>query len=69
MRRIERDYLQVEIYTDVVFLEFGVHFVAVHDNVDSTRGENEFAAIRYLFNEMLARDRSKRRTTSRVLYP
>ena len=39
------------MYTDVVFPEFGVHFIAVNDGVDSTRGESEFTAIRNVFNE------------------
>ena len=60
MSRFGRDYLQVGMYTDVIFPEFGVHFVAVNDNVDSTRGENEFTAIRNVFNEMHARDTSKK---------
>ena len=60
MSRLGRDYLQVGMYTDIVFPEFGVHFVAVNDGVDSTRGENEFAAIRNVFNEMFARDTSKK---------
>lgn len=60
MSRLGRDYLQVGMYTDVVFPECGVHFVAVNDGVDSTRGENEFAAIRNIFNEMFARDTSKK---------
>jgi hypothetical protein len=37
-----------------------VHFIAVNDGVDSTRGENEFTAIRNVFNEMYARDTSKK---------
>ena len=60
MSRLGRDYLQVGMYTDIVFPEFGVHFVAVNDGVDSIRGENEFAAIRNVFNEMFARDTSKK---------
>ena len=60
MSRFGRDYLQVGMYTDIIFPEFGVHFVAVNDNVDSTRGENEFTAIRNVFNEMFARDTSKK---------
>jgi len=51
MSRLGRDYLQVGMYTDIVFPEFGVHFVAVNDGVDSIRGENEFAAIRNVFNK------------------
>lgn len=60
MSRFGRDYLQVGMYTDVVFPEFGVHFIAVNDGVDSTRGESEFTAIRNVFNEMYARDTSRR---------
>lgn len=60
MSRFGRDYLQVGVYTDVVFPEFGVHFIAVNDGVDSTRGDNEFTAIRNVFNEMFARDTSKK---------
>jgi DNA invertase Pin-like site-specific DNA recombinase len=60
MSRLGRDYLQVGMYTDIVFPEFGVHFVAVNDGVDSKRGDSEFTAIRNVFNEMFARDTSKK---------
>ena len=60
MSRLGRDYLQVGMYTDIVFPEFNVHFIAVNDSIDSIRGENEFAAIRNVFNEMFARDTSKK---------
>jgi len=60
MSRFGRDYLQVGMYTDVLFQELGVHFIAVNDGVDSTRGDNEFTAIRNVFNEMYARDTSKK---------
>lgn len=60
MSRLGRDYLQVGMYTDVIFPEFNVRFIAVNDGVDSTKGDNEFAAIRNIFNEMYARDTSKK---------
>ena len=60
MSRFGRDYLQVGMYTDILFPDFGVHFVAVNDGVDSIRGDNEFTAIRNVFNEMYARDTSKK---------
>lgn len=52
MSRFGRDYLQVGFYTDMLFPDFGVHFVAVNDGVDSTRGENEFTAIRNVFKNI-----------------
>jgi DNA invertase Pin-like site-specific DNA recombinase len=60
MSRFGRDYLQVGMFTDVLFPSLGVHFIAVNDSVDSKRGDNEFAAIRNIFNEMYARDTSKK---------
>lgn len=60
MSRFGRNYLQVGMYTDALFPDFGVHFIAVNDGVDSTRGENEFTAIRNVFSEMYARDTSKK---------
>ena len=60
MSRFGRNYLQVGMYTEMLFPEYGVHFIAVNDGVDSVRGDNEFAAIRNVFNEMYAKDTSKK---------
>lgn len=60
MSRFGRDYLQVGMFTDILFPNFDVHFIAINDGVDSTKGDNEFTAIRNIFNEMHARDTSKK---------
>jgi len=60
MSRFGRDYLQVGMYTDVLFPELGVHFVAVNDGVDSTRGDSEFTAIRNIFNESFTFSKDKK---------
>ena len=60
MSRLGRNYLQVGMYTEMVFPEYGVHFIAVNDGVDSTKGDSEFTAIRNVFNEMFAKDTSKK---------
>ena len=44
----------------MLFPDFGVHFVAVNDGADSTRDENEFTSIHNVFDEMYARDTSKK---------
>ncbi len=44
MSRIGRDYLQVGFYTEVMFREKGVRFIAIANGVDSAvQGSNEFA--------------------------
>lgn len=60
MSRFGRNYLQVGMYTEMLFPEYGVHFIAVNDGVDSVRGDSEFTAIRNVFNEMYAKDTSKK---------
>lgn len=60
MSRFGRDYLQVGMYTEIMFPEHDVHFIAVNDGVDSTQGENEFTPFRNIINEWYARDTSKK---------
>ena len=56
MSRFGRNYLQVGMYREMLIPEYGVHFIAVNDDVDSVRGDSEFTAIRNVFNEMYAKD-------------
>ena len=60
MSRFGRDYLQVGMYTEIMFPEYDVHFIAVNDGVDSTKGDNEFTPFRNIINEWYARDTSKK---------
>ena len=60
MSRFGRDYLRVGMYTEIMFVGKDIRFIAVNDNVDSERGENDFTAIRNLFNEFYSRDTSKK---------
>ena len=61
MSRVGRDYLQVGFYTEVMFREKGVHFIAVANSVDSDKTESaEFAPFLNIINEWYIRDSSKK---------
>ena len=62
MSRLGRNYLQVGFYTEMLFPQKGVRFIAVNDNVDSASDgmDNDFTPLRNLFNEWLVRDTSKK---------
>ena len=60
MSRLGRNYLQVGMYTEMIFPQKGVRFIAINDGVDSAQGENDFAPLRNIFNEWLVRETSKK---------
>ena len=60
MSRLGRNYLQVGMYTEMIFPQKNVRFIAINDGVDSAQGENDFAPLRNIFNEWLVRDTSKK---------
>ena len=60
MSRLGRDYLQLGMYTEIMFPEHDVHFIAVNDGVDSKQGDNEFTPFRNIINEWYAKDTSKK---------
>ncbi len=60
MSRLGRNYLQVGMYTEMIFPQKGVRFIAINDGVDSAQGGNDFAPLRNIFNEWLVRDTSKK---------
>lgn len=68
MSRIGRDYLQTGFYTEVMFRQHNVHFVAIANSVDSDdQNSNEFAPFLNIMNEWYLRDLSrKQRTAIRV---
>lgn len=61
MSRLGRNYLQVGFYTEILFPDKGVRFIAVNSNVDSDSPvENEFTPFLNIMNEWYARDTSKK---------
>ncbi len=65
MSRLGRNYMQVGMYTDIVFPENDVRFIAINDNVDSdVQTEFDMTPIRNFCNELFARDTAKKIKTT-----
>ena len=61
MSRLGRNYLQVGMYTDIIFPENDVRFIAVNDNVDSAiQTEFDMTPILNFCNELYTRDTVKK---------
>lgn len=60
MSRFGRNYLEVGRYTEIIFPENDIHFIAVSDGVDSANSDNDFTPFRNIMNEWFARDTSKK---------
>lgn len=61
LSRIGRNYLQTGFYTEVMFRQNEVHFVAVANNIDSEEQDSgEFAPFLNIMNEWYLRDQSKK---------
>ena len=61
MSRIGRNYLEVGFYTEVLFPQKKVRFIAIANNVDSAvQGSNEFAPFVNIMNEFYVKDCSRK---------
>ncbi len=61
LSRLGRDYLQVGLYTDVLFPRANVRFIAVNNGIDSiNQAESDIAPFINIFNEYYAKDTSRK---------
>ncbi|WP_241531295.1 recombinase family protein [Ligilactobacillus ruminis] len=61
LSRFGRNYLQVGFYTEMLFPEKKVRFIAINSNVDSANPtDNDFAPFLNIMNEWYAKDTSKK---------
>ena len=61
MSRFGRNYLQVGFYTEVMFPQKNVRFIAINNNVDSNNPtENDFMPFLNIMNEWYAKDTSNK---------
>ena len=61
MSRLGRDYLKVGFYTEVLFVEKGICFIAINNGIDSNnQQDSDFTPFLNIINEWYAKDTSKK---------
>ena len=61
MSRLGRNYLQVGFYTEVLFPQKDVRFLAINNSIDSNNAsDNDFAPFLNIMNEWYAKDTSNK---------
>lgn len=60
LSRLGRNYLKTGELIEIIFPENGVRYIAISDNVDTARDDNDFMPLRNWVNEFYARDTSKK---------
>ena len=61
MSRLGRDYLKVGMYTEMIFPNADIRFIAINNGVDSdNQAENDMTPFINIFNEFYAKDTSRK---------
>lgn len=60
MSRLGRDYLKIDHYREIFFIERDVRYIAINDVVDSAKSDNDFTPFRNLLNDFHSKDTSKK---------
>ncbi len=60
LSRLGRDYLKTGEYIEIIFPDYDIRYIAINDNVDTAKSENEMMVFRNVFNDFFARDTSKK---------
>ena len=60
LSRLGRDYIMTGYYSEIFFQTKGVRYIAIADDFDSLKGNNDIAPFKNILNDMYARDISKK---------
>ena len=60
LSRLGRNNAMVALYTEMIFPDNDVRFIAVNDNIDTTNGDNDIMPFKSVVNEFYAKDISKK---------
>lgn len=60
LSRLGRNNAMVALYTEMIFPDNDVRFIAINDNIDTTNGDNDIMPFKNVVNEFYAKDISKK---------
>ena len=60
LSRLGRDYIQTGYYTEVYFASKGVRYIAINDNIDTLKDNNDIAPFKNILNDMYVKDLSRK---------
>lgn len=60
LSRLGRDYIMTGYYTDIYFDRMNVRYIAINDDIDTFRGDNDIAPFKNILNDMYAKDISRK---------
>lgn len=60
LSRLGRDYIMTGYYSEIYFPSKGIRYIAVADNFDSLKNDNDIAPFKNILNDMYARDISRK---------
>lgn len=60
LSRLGRNQIETSLCIQAFFPQYDVRFIAVSENIDTAKGEDDFMELRNLFNEWFVRDTSRK---------
>lgn len=60
LSRLGRDYIQCGYYTEIYFPDRNVRYVAINDNIDTLKNDNDIAPFKNILNDIYIRDLSRK---------
>ena len=64
LSRLGRDYLKTGEYIEIIFPDYDVRYIAINDNVDTFKSENELMAFKNIFNDLVCKGLFQKNTGS-----
>lgn len=64
LSRLGRDYIMTGYYTELYFPDRNVRYIAINDNIDTLKNDNDIAPFKNILNDIYIRDLSRKIKTS-----